>query len=38
MIGHRYFPFIDYTMPEYGYENADPRLKRRLGFMERGAD
>ena len=37
MIGHKYFPFIDYTMPEHVYENADPRLKRLLGFLERGA-
>ena len=37
MIGHKYYPFINYTMPEHVYKDADPRLKRLLGFLDRGA-
>lgn len=36
VIGHKYFPFINYTMPEHVYQDADPRLKRLLGFLEHG--
>ncbi len=37
LIGHKYFPFMNYTMPQHVYENAAPRLRRLLGFLERGA-
>ena len=37
VIGHKYYPFINYTMPEHVYQNANPRLKRLLGFLEHGA-
>jgi ectoine hydroxylase-related dioxygenase (phytanoyl-CoA dioxygenase family) len=37
IIGHKYFPFMNYQMPEHVYANANPRLKRLLGFLPRGA-
>lgn len=37
MIGHKYYPFINYQMPERVYKDANPRLRRLLGFLERGA-
>lgn len=37
MIGHKYYPFMNYTMPEHVYKDANPRLKRLLGFLGRGA-
>lgn len=37
MIGHKYYPFMNYTMPEHVYANASPRLRRLLGFLEHGA-
>jgi len=36
VIGHKYYPFIDYTMPEHVYQDADPRRKRLMGFLEHG--
>ena len=37
IIGHKYFPFMNYTMPEHVYADANPRLKRLLGFLPTGA-
>jgi ectoine hydroxylase-related dioxygenase (phytanoyl-CoA dioxygenase family) len=37
IIGHKYHPFMNYQMPEHVYEDADPRLKRLLGFLPHGA-
>ncbi len=37
MIGHKYFPFMNYQMPESIYRDANPRLKRLLGFLPGGA-
>jgi len=37
IIGHKYYPFMNYTMPEHVYRDADPRRKRLLGFLGRGA-
>lgn len=37
IIGHKYFPFMNYQMPEHIYRDADPRRKRLLGFLEHGA-
>ena len=37
LIGHKYFPFMNYQMPAHVYENANPRLKRLLGFLPSGA-
>lgn len=37
MIGHKYYPFMNYQMPEHIWRDADPRRKRLLGFLERGA-
>ena len=37
LIGHRYYPFMNYIMPEHVYAGADPRLKRLLGFLPAGA-
>ena len=37
LIGHKYYPFMNYTMPEHVYRNATPRLKRLVGFLDHGA-
>jgi ectoine hydroxylase-related dioxygenase (phytanoyl-CoA dioxygenase family) len=37
LIGHKYFPFMNYQMPEHVYKNADARLRRLLGFLPSGA-
>ena len=37
IIGHKYYPFMNYAMPEHVYKDADTRLKRLLGFLDRGA-
>lgn len=37
LIGHKYFPFMNYQMPEHVYKDAGPRLKRLLGFLPSGA-
>ncbi|MSP12888.1 MAG: mitomycin antibiotics/polyketide fumonisin biosynthesis protein [Chloroflexi bacterium] len=37
IVGHKYFPFMNYQMPEHIYANANPRLHRLLGFLEHGA-
>lgn len=37
IIGHKYFPFMNYQMPEHVYRDANPRLKRLLGFLPHGA-
>ncbi|HEY8665981.1 MAG TPA: phytanoyl-CoA dioxygenase family protein [Tepidisphaeraceae bacterium] len=37
IIGHRYFPFMNYQMPEHCYKDASPRKKRLLGFLPSGA-
>jgi len=37
LIGHKYFPFMNYQMDERIYKDANPRLKRLLGFLPHGA-
>ena len=37
IIGHKYYPFMNYTMPESVYTETNPRLRRLLGFLEHGA-
>src|SRR5207237_1156310 len=37
IIGHMYFPFMGYVMPEHVVAGADPRLRRLLGFLPTGA-
>lgn len=37
MVNHFYYPFMNYRMPEHVYADADPRLKRLLGFLPSGA-
>jgi ectoine hydroxylase-related dioxygenase (phytanoyl-CoA dioxygenase family) len=37
LVGHKYYPFMNYHMPEHVYQDANPRLKRLLGFLPRGA-
>jgi ectoine hydroxylase-related dioxygenase (phytanoyl-CoA dioxygenase family) len=37
IVGHKYYPFMNYTMPEHIYKDANPRLRRLLGFLEHGA-
>jgi hypothetical protein len=39
IIGHRYFPFMNYQMPEHVWEDVEkknPRKKRLLGFLPAG--
>jgi hypothetical protein len=37
LVGHKYYPFMNYQMPEHCYENASPKLKSLLGFLPHGA-
>lgn len=37
IVGHRYYPFMNYQMPEHVYADADDRLRRLLGFLPHGA-
>ncbi|HLK57791.1 MAG TPA: phytanoyl-CoA dioxygenase family protein [Chthonomonadaceae bacterium] len=37
LVGHKYYPFMNYQMPEHVYADANPRLKRLLGFLPSGA-
>ena len=37
LLGHKYYPFMNYVMPAHCYEGANPRLKRLLGFLPSGA-
>ena len=37
IISHMYYPFMNYQMPEHVYKDANPRLKRLLGFLDHGA-
>jgi len=37
LVGHKYYPFMNYTMPEHVYVGASPRLRRLLGFLDHGA-
>jgi ectoine hydroxylase-related dioxygenase (phytanoyl-CoA dioxygenase family) len=37
LVGHKYYPFMNYQMPEHCYKNASPRLKTLLGFLPHGA-
>ena len=36
IVGHKYYPFMNYEMPEHAYADANPRLKRLLGFLPHG--
>ena len=37
IIGHKYYPFMNYQMPEHVYKEVNPRLRRLLGFLDHGA-
>jgi ectoine hydroxylase-related dioxygenase (phytanoyl-CoA dioxygenase family) len=37
IVGHKYFPFMNYVMPEHVYRDTNPRLRRLLGFLPSGA-
>ncbi len=37
VIGHKYYPFMNYQMPEHVFAGADERRQRLLGFLPRGA-
>jgi ectoine hydroxylase-related dioxygenase (phytanoyl-CoA dioxygenase family) len=37
LVGHKYYPFMNYQMPEHVYRGADERLRRLLGFLPGGA-
>ena len=37
IIGHKYYPFMNYQMPEHVHQDANPRLRRLLGFLDHGA-
>ena len=36
MINTMYYPFMNYDMPEHVYKDANPRLRRLLGFLNHG--
>jgi len=36
MINTMYYPFMNYVMPEHVYKDANPRLRRLLGFLNHG--
>ena len=36
MVNSMYYPFMNYQMPEHVYKDANPRLKRLLGFLPHG--
>ena len=37
ILAQRFYPFIDYQMPEHVWDGAGPRLQRFLGRHEKGA-
>ncbi len=37
LVGHKYYPFMNYNMPDSVYKDASPRLRRLLGFLNHGA-
>lgn len=37
IISHMFYPFMNYRMPEHVYRDANPRLRRLLGFLDHGA-
>jgi hypothetical protein len=37
IIGHMYFPFMNYVLPEHVLAGADERRRRLLGFLPSGA-
>jgi len=37
LVTHFYYPFMNYQMPEHVTRDANPRLKRLLGFLPAGA-
>ncbi len=37
LVGHKYYPFMNYAMPTAVYKDANPRLQRLLGFLNHGA-
>jgi len=37
LVGHKYFPFMNYQMPKHVYATASDRRKRLLGFLPHGA-
>lgn len=36
-VSQKFYPFIDYRMPEHVWEGASPRLQRMLGRHDKGA-
>lgn len=36
LVGHKYFPFMNYVMPEHVYAGATPRQRRLFGFLPTG--
>lgn len=37
LINSMFYPFMNYVMPEHVYKDANPRLRRLLGFLSHGA-
>lgn len=37
IVGHMFYPFMNYQMPSHCYEGASPKLKQLLGFLPSGA-
>ena len=35
-VAQKFYPFIDYRMPEHVWEDASSRLQRMLGRHEKG--
>ena len=37
LVGHKFYPFMNYQMPEHLFQDTDERRRRLLGFLEHGA-
>ena len=37
LVGHKYYPFMNYQLPEHVHAGADERRRRLLGFLPHGA-
>ena len=37
VVGHKYYPFMNYQMPDHVFEGTDERRRRLLGFLPHGA-
>ncbi len=37
LVGHKFYPFMNYNIPKSVYQDANPRLRQLLGFLKHGA-